>query len=335
MCRVRANQKFEICVSTCPLPGIGSGSTTSKALKPVRGDDQHVSRIDGVDVAHLALVQPDEPRERATRASAEVWLAADMRFPCVRLAPPGAATIRRLRRRPMLQAPPSTVKESMGWYGKLFGALIGAIVGRGWLGALIGFLIGHQLDRQAAAGRVGRQRSARSQRGVFRATFQVMGHVAKSDGRVSRAGDRGRAGDDAALLARRGRRSGAAIEFFTDGKRPDFALRETLEELRRLDRAAQRSAANVRADSARGGAAGQRTQPGRAASLSARSARGSASPRSSLRRSRRCCACVRGWGGPGRSRRRRRGAHRRCLRVLGVAPAATDAEVKKRLPAAR
>ncbi len=32
MCRVRANQKFEIVVSTRPLPGIGSGSTTSKAL---------------------------------------------------------------------------------------------------------------------------------------------------------------------------------------------------------------------------------------------------------------------------------------------------------------
>ena len=32
MWRVRANQKFEICVSTRPLPGIGSGSTTSNAV---------------------------------------------------------------------------------------------------------------------------------------------------------------------------------------------------------------------------------------------------------------------------------------------------------------
>jgi hypothetical protein len=58
----------------------------------------------------------------------------------------------------MLQAPPATVKESMGWYGKVLGALIGAIVGRGWLGALIGFLIGHQFDRRAAAGQLGRAR---------------------------------------------------------------------------------------------------------------------------------------------------------------------------------
>ena len=73
----------------------------------------------------------------------------------------------------------------MGWYGKLFGALIGAIVGRGWLGALIGFLIGHQLDRQAAAGRLGGTDPHVLSAAFFRATFQVMGQVAKSDGRVS------------------------------------------------------------------------------------------------------------------------------------------------------
>ena len=51
----------------------------------------------------------------------------------------------------MLQARPATVKKPMLWYGKLLGALLGAIIGRGWLGALIGFLIGHQFDRQAEA----------------------------------------------------------------------------------------------------------------------------------------------------------------------------------------
>ena len=29
----------------------------------------------------------------------------------------------------------------MGWYGKVLGALIGAMVGRGWIGAVIGFLV--------------------------------------------------------------------------------------------------------------------------------------------------------------------------------------------------
>jgi len=32
MWRVRSNQNLEMVVSTCPLPGIGSGSTTSNAL---------------------------------------------------------------------------------------------------------------------------------------------------------------------------------------------------------------------------------------------------------------------------------------------------------------
>ena len=34
-----------------------------------------------------------------------------------------------------------------GWYGKLIGAVLGAIIGRGLLGAIVGFLIGHQFDR--------------------------------------------------------------------------------------------------------------------------------------------------------------------------------------------
>jgi DnaJ like chaperone protein len=133
----------------------------------------------------------------------------------------------------MLQAPPATVKESMGWYGKVLGALLGAIVGRGWLGALIGFLIGHQFDRRAAAGQLGGADPQVLSAAFFRATFQVMGQVAKSDGRVSEQEI------EAARAAMRRFSLGEAdvrraIAFFTEGKRPDFALGETLEELRRL-----------------------------------------------------------------------------------------------------
>ena len=67
----------------------------------------------------------------------------------------------------------------------------------------------------------------------FRATFQVMGQVAKSDGRVSEQEI------EAARATMRRFSLGEAdvrraIAYFTDGKRPDFALRETLEEQRRL-----------------------------------------------------------------------------------------------------
>ena len=133
----------------------------------------------------------------------------------------------------MLQAPLPTVKESMGWYGKLFGALIGAIVGRGWLGALIGFLIGHQFDRRAASVQLGTADPHVLQAAFFRATFQVMGQVAKSDGRVTEHEI------EAARATMRRFSLGEAdvrraIAFFTEGKRTEFPLQETLEDLRRL-----------------------------------------------------------------------------------------------------
>jgi DnaJ like chaperone protein len=133
----------------------------------------------------------------------------------------------------MLQARPATVKKPMVWYGKLLGALLGAIIGRGWLGVLIGFLIGHQFDRQAAASRSGGADPQVLRAAFFRATFQVMGHVAKADGRVSEQEI------EAARAAMRRFSLGEAdvrhaIAYFTEGKHPGFALRETLEELRRL-----------------------------------------------------------------------------------------------------
>jgi len=133
----------------------------------------------------------------------------------------------------MLQALPATVKKSMVWYGKLLGAMVGAIIGRGWIGALIGFLIGHHFDRQAESGRLGGAAPHVLSAAFFRATFQVMGHVAKSDGRVSEQEI------EAARAAMRRFSLGEtdvrrAIDFFTEGKRSDFPLRETLEELRRL-----------------------------------------------------------------------------------------------------
>jgi DnaJ like chaperone protein len=133
----------------------------------------------------------------------------------------------------MLQAPPATVKEPMGWYGKLLGALIGAIVGRGWIGAVIGFLIGHQFDRRFAAGRLGGADPQVLSAAFFRATFQVMGQVAKSDGRVSEQEiEAARATMRRFALGEADVRR--AIAYFTEGKRPDFALRATLEELRGL-----------------------------------------------------------------------------------------------------
>jgi DnaJ like chaperone protein len=132
----------------------------------------------------------------------------------------------------VLQQRLPTVKESMGWYGKLIGAVLGAIIGRGLLGALVGLLIGHQFDRRSRPAAVGAPAAAQRLRETFfRATFQVMGHVAKADGRVTeqeidaaRAAMRRFSLNDAQVRQ--------AIDLFTEGKRSDFELEEVLDGLR-------------------------------------------------------------------------------------------------------
>jgi len=119
----------------------------------------------------------------------------------------------------------------MGWYGKLIGAVLGAIIGRGLFGAIVGLLIGHQFDRRAHGGSpAGGDRRALS-RAFFRATFQVMGHVAKADGRVT-----AQEIDAARAVMRRFSLGEAdmrlAIDYFTEGKRTDFPLESVLAELR-------------------------------------------------------------------------------------------------------
>ena len=133
-----------------------------------------------------------------------------------------------------------------GWYGKIIGAILGYIVGRGLLGAIVGFVIGHQFDvmaRRNRGGALGGRRPgaigaghgspAEMRQAFFEATFQVMGHVAKSDGRVSE-----REIDAARLAMHRFSLSEAdrlrAIELFTAGKSADFPLEATLERLRWL-----------------------------------------------------------------------------------------------------
>ena len=98
---------------------------------------------------------------------------------------------------------------------------------------MIGFVIGHQFDRQSAGAQLRGASPEVLSAAFFRATFQVMGQVAKSDGRVSEQEI------EAARQAMRRFSLGEAdvrraIAYFTEGKRADFALRETLEELRGL-----------------------------------------------------------------------------------------------------
>jgi DnaJ like chaperone protein len=136
-----------------------------------------------------------------------------------------------------------------GWYGKIIGAILGAIIGRGLLGALIGLVIGHQFDvasrrRAGALGRGGgalgsdassrtRATPAELRQAFFEATFQVMGHIAKSDGLVT-AQEIGAAREAMRRFSLSEADRQRAIELFTAGKSRDFPLEATLARLYQL-----------------------------------------------------------------------------------------------------
>lgn len=124
----------------------------------------------------------------------------------------------------------------MNWQGKAFGTLVGILAG-GPVGALAGAFIGHlfdsRLDAKAAAANPAYAGSIAVREAFFSATFQVMGHIAKADGRVSE--DDIRAARAMMAQLKLGEREvQRAIELFTAGKAQDFPLQRTLEELRAL-----------------------------------------------------------------------------------------------------
>jgi DnaJ like chaperone protein len=106
------------------------------------------------------------------------------------------------------------------------------------VGALIGAFVGHWLDQEAeskdGAASVDAQ-PAEIQEAFFRATFQVMGHVAKADGHVSEDEIRAARAMMSELRLEL-EQIQLAIDFFTEGKSRDFPLVQTLEELSAVTR---------------------------------------------------------------------------------------------------
>jgi DnaJ like chaperone protein len=123
----------------------------------------------------------------------------------------------------------------VSWFGKVVGGLLGFAAG-GPLGALLGATLGHGVDR-------GVERLAedmglpfgdrrRMESAFFTATFAVMGHVAKADGRVSEA-EIALAETVMSRLQLTGERRSAAIALFRQGKQPDFDLKGVIARFRR------------------------------------------------------------------------------------------------------
>jgi DnaJ like chaperone protein len=79
----------------------------------------------------------------------------------------------------------------MNWRGAFFGGLIGLLATRSVWGAVVGALIGHLIEQsgtfRTAAGASRATASISISDEFFRTTFELMGHVAKSDGRVTEA----------------------------------------------------------------------------------------------------------------------------------------------------
>ena len=123
----------------------------------------------------------------------------------------------------------------MSWIGKVLGGAFGFVMG-GPLGAALGAAIGHQLDQgdpeirfESLGATPDETESIR--RAFFVGVFQVMGYVAKADGRVSeseinvarRIMDRMSLSEDLKLLAMR---------FFNEGKTDRFRVSNALDEFR-------------------------------------------------------------------------------------------------------
>ena len=114
----------------------------------------------------------------------------------------------------------------MQWFGKAVGGVLG-FVAAGPIGSLLGLVIGHQFD-QGVASRAFRSSSTHEISQVFfEIAFEVMGCIAKVDGRVS---------ENEIRVARgimRGMNLSAsqvreAIDCFTRGKSPEYPLDERL-----------------------------------------------------------------------------------------------------------
>ena len=120
----------------------------------------------------------------------------------------------------------------MKWIGKLTGGLIGLAFGP--IGLAVGVLLGHQFDQaqeeDEEPGAPPADVAAISER-FFRATFRVMGYIAKADGRVS---EQEIAAARAVMTDLRLGQAQVreAIALFTAGKQSDFDLAGELAGLR-------------------------------------------------------------------------------------------------------
>lgn len=123
----------------------------------------------------------------------------------------------------------------MNWWGKLMGGSFGFMLG-GPLGAVFGVALGHQLDK--AVGGImrdpefGSGKVERVQQAFFTATFSVMGHLAKADGKVT-TDEIALARSVMAQMQLNEEQRKVAINLFNAGKESGFDLDGAIDQFRR------------------------------------------------------------------------------------------------------
>ena len=116
---------------------------------------------------------------------------------------------------------------AMKWAGKVVGGILGALT-LGPVGVAVGVVLGHQFDEYSGGGNPEADPRLNSSDNLaeigerfFRATFRIMGYLAKADGRVSEreiAAARGVMSD----LRLNSQQVQSAIDYFTVGKQGNF-----------------------------------------------------------------------------------------------------------------
>ena len=123
----------------------------------------------------------------------------------------------------------------MAWWGKIIGGTFGFMLG-GPLGAMLGAALGHNFDKGLKLsddfGGMAYGDQERVQAAFFTATFSIMGHIAKADGKVSQA----EIANSEAIMARMrldSQQRKAAIKLFNEGKADNFPLHDVLVQFRK------------------------------------------------------------------------------------------------------
>jgi DnaJ like chaperone protein len=125
---------------------------------------------------------------------------------------------------------------TLNWWGKLLGGTFGFIIA-GPAGALLGTLFGHNFDKSlgrlwGVGWKPADREGERFQDVFFTATFRVMGHLAKIDGRVS-AQEIAVAQAVMQHLRLTPAQKRVAVDLFQEGKQANFKLDAVLDDFRR------------------------------------------------------------------------------------------------------